>query len=328
MNARSAQLVAATLAFLLIVLVGALIFILLSRPAEGPRPSSSPSPTASVVSSSLLPSLSPSVFPSASTTEIPTISAEPFPSASPIPTAEITPTIPPTPSPTPTIPPTPTPPPVPTSPDREIRVTRFGLDGRNPELGDVRYVLFHVDGPSLIRATLTNSSGRARVCLWQGDDVEGRTCDTIKNGTLDRAVFETGQTSWTLSLIGIEQAIGPVVDLTLDFNANSPSVDVRNVRFQGVPATNYNGITAAVDTNGTGELRVTGNFDVTQQHMYRVQISEAGVGVVKDETRGPVPSFVVTQPVTAVTSYVVTVSNPTTSQEPLPIFLRSTFTWP
>jgi hypothetical protein len=141
-------------------------------------------------------------------------------------------------------------------------------------------------------------------------------------------VFDAGQTTWTLSLIGSEQALGPVVDLTLEFNANAPQVTFENLRFQGVPAPNYNGVTAAVDTTGPGELRVAGSFDPGEQHGYRVVIEEAGVGVVKDETGGPTSSFFVTHAVEAVTTYRITVSNPNTSAEPAPVFLRATFSWP
>ena len=360
MNARSAQVLAAALSFLLIILVGALIFFLLSRP-QGPRPSPSPSPTtAAVGSASPLPSLSPSLLPSAtpgaSATEIPTISNVPFPTASPIPASPIptpeitpeitpevtpspTPTIPATPNPTPTIPaspsptppitpsPTPSTPPIPTSPGRQIRLIDMGLDARN-ETGIERYLIFGVDGPSVIRAQVSDATGRARVCLWQGNDVVGRECRSMGNGVMEHAVFDAGSTSWTLTLISANSTTSPTVSLALDFNADAPSVALENFRFQGVPVDNYNGFTAAVEAAGTGELRISGNFDAGQQHAYRVVVEEAGVGVVKDETGGPAGNFVVTHAVEAVTDYRVTVSNPNAQAEAQPVFLRTTFSWP
>jgi hypothetical protein len=203
----------------------------------------------------------------------------------------------------------------------------MGLDART-ETGIERYLLFRVEGPSLIRAELSEATGRSRVCLWRGNQVEQRVCRSMRNGVLERPVFDTGFTNWTLTLIGVNDTTSPIVDLTLDFNAGEATVTFENFRFQGVPVPNYNGFTASVDTEGPGELQVTGRFDPGEQHEYRVVISEAGVGIVKDETGGPANSFEVTHPVEAVTSYQVAVSNPNTSAEPLPVFLRSTLSWP
>jgi hypothetical protein len=204
----------------------------------------------------------------------------------------------------------------------------MGLDGRNPEVGIERYFLFKVDGPSLIRATLSNTSGRTRACLWQGNLVEQRQCATIRNGTLEHAVFDTGQTSWTLSLIGSEQALGPVVDLTLDFNATAPSVAVENLRFQGTPTPNYNGIIAEVDALFDGSLTIDGTFDAGQSHAHRVVIDQVGGSNVYDQTAGPDHEFSVVQAVTAATSYRTTVMNPSETSEPSPVFIGITFTWP
>jgi hypothetical protein len=62
--------------------------------------------------------------------------------------------------------------------------------------------------------------------------------------------------------------------------------------------------------------------------MYRVVIDLVGGDNLYDETDGPTNTFTVTQAVTAASSYNVSVSNPNTLSEPLPVFLRSTFTWP
>src|SRR5688572_756750 len=151
MSNRSAQILAATLAFLLIVLVGATIFILLSRPAEpGPTPTATPSGAASFTPT-VGPSSSASVLPtpSASVTATPVV----LPTDTPGPTVE--PTITPTPSPSPTPSPAPTPSPTlppPTSPDREVTIVDFGLDRRTDADAVQRTVSFTVDGPSLISA--------------------------------------------------------------------------------------------------------------------------------------------------------------------------------
>jgi len=217
---------------------------------------------------------------------------------------------------------------MPTSPGRQFRVDDLGLDGRNPEVGVERYVEFQVDGPSLIRVTLSDTTGRSCVRLWRGDEIPETCTARLRNGTTEQPVFDAGQTSWTVSLIGVEQALGPVVDLTVDFNAIAPQVRVENLRFQGQPAPNYSGIDASIDALNGGELTIAGAFDFGQAHMYRVVIEQAGGPTLQDQTYDPANTFSVTQAVTPATSYNVSVSNPNTSAEPMPVFLRMTFTWP
>lgn len=331
MNARSAQLLAAGLGFVLIVLVGAVIFILLSRPA--PRVSPGPSPVANV-------SPSASAFPNFSFSPFPTISQVPTSSPSiPVtlpPTPIVTlppptlppPTLPPTPSPTPTPSPSPTAPPVPTAADREIRVLDLGLDARNLIGGVERFLLFTTDGPSVVRAEISDATARSRMCLWQGTDVAARRCDTLRNGSIEWPIFESGSVSWTLSLIGANETSTPIVDLSLHFNANAASVTFQNLLFNGPSAPAYNGLTWAIDTLSQGAIGITGTFDPPQQQSYHVLIMEAGVGEVRNETVDDVESFTVTQDVTAQTSYLLSVTNPNEHEGLTPLFLHLTTAWP
>lgn len=357
MNPKNAQYAAAGLAALLIVLVGGVIFVVLNRPAQGPTASPTPTSVAAISPAisptfSPLPTLSPGTSLPPSPTLLPTTSPEltasPIPTGTPLTTPEVTalttpevtplitpeisPTLEPTlapPTATPLITPAPTPetPPDPTSPDRELRVTGLGLD-TNSVTGIERYVLFDVDGPSLVRVELDNSTGRTRVCLWQGDLVEQRICQTIRNGVLEQAVYDVGSTDWTISLISADTSTSPVVDLTVDFNANSPSVKFENLRFQGTPVANYNGLAAAFDAS-PGTIAVSGKFDLNQTHNWHVVISEGGVGPVLDESGGPSNTFgPETYEVTAAnTPYLVTIANPNPAAEPAPVFVQATIAW-
>ena len=88
----------------------------------------------------------------------------------------------------------------------------MGLDARS-DTGIERKIVFGVDGPSLIRAELSNASGSAKVCLWKGNQVQARQCDDIRNGVLERATLDAGSSNWTLTLISTSTT-GPVtVDL-------------------------------------------------------------------------------------------------------------------
>lgn len=207
----------------------------------------------------------------------------------------------------------------------------MGLDNRSDPAGVERNVRFAVDGPSVIRANLT-STGKVRMCLWRGSQVQDRQCTTIKNGVLEQGVLDAGSTSWTLTLIGVpppENPAAPTVDLALDFNAVSPAVTVENLRFQGDSVEHYNGITASIDALNAGDLVIDGAFDIGEQHSYHVVIEQlgAGGGVVKDETGGPANAFEVTQAVSAATTYRAAVSNPNPVAEPLPVFVKVRITW-
>ena len=210
----------------------------------------------------------------------------------------------------------------------------MGLDSRSrSSRGGGVNVLFSVDGPSLISAELSANT-RVRMCLWQGSQVQDKQCRTLKNGRLEQGVFDAGSTAWTLTLIAVpppDILVPTVADVTLDFNASSPSVTLDRVRFQGQAATNNNGITVGVDTKNSGDLRVDGAFDSPQSHAAHVVIEQLGDGggVVYDQTSESVSTFSVTQPVSeAGTSYRVTVSNPNEGLEPGPVFVKVTISWP
>jgi hypothetical protein len=250
MNNRSAPLLAAALAFLLIVLVGATIFILLSQPPA-------PSPTASPSGG---PTFTPTAGPTSSATLLPTSSASlsPTPSLlptdSPSPTTE--PTITPTPSPAPTPSPTPSPtatlPPT-TSEDRHVTVLGVGLDQRGV-IGQVqRTIKFHVDGPSLISAQLSGvNTGRVRMCLLRDAANAERECITAHSGTLTRAVFDTGRTAWNVTLIGAAETPGQFATLDLTFNAASVELRLDSFRFNGTSDPHYNGFEIVFGPNDNG----------------------------------------------------------------------------
>lgn len=208
----------------------------------------------------------------------------------------------------------------------------MGLDSRDAEGAIERYVTFHVDGQSLVSARLSGvSAGRVRICLWQDTLVEERECRTVRNGRVQVPTFETGQTTWTLTMIGAETGVSPTANLTLSFNANSPSATVDRFRFQGTSIENYNGIVAEVDARDGGELRIDGAFDDGQggSYPYRLAIERLGEngGFVYDQTNEPTTNFALTQSVSGGRTYRTTILNPN-DLEDLAVFLRATLTWP
>ena len=343
MNARSTQLLVAGLGIALIVVVGATIFILLSRPqaplvptptptgsgvAIGsptftPTPLFTPSPTISASpgpatpletptppatqSPTLSPTPSPSPSPSASVA--PTPSPSPSPTISPSPTATLEPTA----SPTPSASPTPTPSISPTSPQREFKLIGVGLDGRDAgEQRVERVVAFRIDGPSLVSATVTNASGSGiLLCLYEEtESIEDNPgfCSRGRNATVQRASLSAGSSTWLATLIGTGTLQSPRVDLTLRFNAGAPRVELSSFRFVGTLDTSYNGFLAEVPAASDGELRIRADFEGASES-YRLVMEVVGGATLVDES-GSGTSVDRSAAVTGGSSYRVSLRSP------------------
>lgn len=334
MSARSAQLLAATLAFLLIVLVGATIFVLLSRPAS-PRATATPtirptglvSPTAS---GSAVPSPTPTLAPGETAT--PTL--EPTPTLIPTASPEPTPSEPPTPSPSPSPSPVPTPTLNPTAPQRELQLINVGLDSRGAEGSIQRFVSFVVDGNSRISARLSNvSAGQVRLCLWRQDVDSQRECRTTRNGALERSVFDAGQTTWNVSMIGTVEQTSPFATLTLSFNTFAPSVTLDSFRYLGTSFNEYNGFAVELPTAAAGDMRVQASFDDGQggPYPYRLLVTRSSTGeVISDQPGGPAQNVDLSVPLTGPDAFRVELRNTDAlaAGGTLAVFVHATITWP
>lgn len=301
MTSRSAQILTAALSGLLVILVGATVFVLLTRPTASPIPTvlrtpfpsfllASPSAAASASSVALV-SLPPSqpaftivpatldsigTAPPAATsspTPIPAASAASSPPATMTPSPTLVPTPTPTPSPIPTDTPAPTASPLPTpsatptpslnpsAPDRVIRFVDAGLDVAGVEGSVPRIVTFTVDGESLIDAEISDASGAARLCIWTEAVDDQRECHTVQTGGFSKAVVGTPSSIWHVSMIGPAKAAAPTATLTVHFNANSPSVSLNNFRYTGTSNPAYNGFQAQMTTQSDGTMHVQAAFD-------------------------------------------------------------------
>lgn len=331
MNSRSAQILAAALAFLLIVLIGALIFVLLSRPGPTrptPAPSgsgvavASPSPS-SALPSPTLPSFAPSDAPSAGPSELPSPSLLPSPEPSP--------TI----SPSPTPSPTPVPTVNPTTTQREIRFIRVGLDSRLEDTWVERIVTFTVEGQSLIEArTSAASAGGVRMCLWREALDDQRECRSGRNMAISRAVLDAGFTTWHVSLVGPREQISPFVDLTLRFNASEPRVELDNFRYVGTTFAEYNGFLAQFAVASRGGMRVEAEFEDGQNGEYpnHLIIGPVGGAATYDQDSSPNVSsgFSVIHPIGGRGDWRVELRNPDelAADGLLAVFVRAILTWP
>lgn len=358
MNPRSAQLLTAGLGVVLVLVVGATIFFLLSRPANqvGPTPTPSPSavaigsptftpsglltptPSASIsplpttpgATPTLSPALSPS--PSASASVAPSTSPSASPTVSPSPTIVPSPTASPlpTPSPTPTLAPTPTPSINPTAPQREFKVLDVGIDSRS--LGErrvERVVSFRVDGQSFVSARVSGATASGfRLCLYGEDDPienDPQFCSTSRNAVVTRPKLDSGTATYFATLIGTETNVSPVVDLTLTYNSNSGSATLDNFRYAGTNNPGYNGFTMEIPTAGGASLNFFARFDPGGSYRYHLVIQQVGGGDVRnDQPADPVAQVSTSDPVGAAT-YRLTFENP---EATVGEFVSSVISWP
>jgi hypothetical protein len=360
-NPRSAQILTASLAALLVILVGATIFIVLTRPTIGPTPEPSrtpaatllpPSPTTVAVASPFASSAA-SIMATAAPLSTPALTAAPSPipfptlalpssassSYAPSPTATVTPTPTPTPTATPTTAPTvtavptatltPTLPPtiLPTSPQQQFQVDAVGLDDKSLVGSVPRILTFEIDGPSLLTATVSQATGNVQLCVWREAVDDERTCDTGRAVSIVHPVSDSDNTLWHASMIGAK-GVAPSAALTIDFNANAPSVSLDDFRFYGSSNPPYNGFVAGFEAGG-GQMSVQGAFDDGQggAYNYHLVVQPDGADAVVDVTDNGT-SFSV-QPGIDAGHYTVFINDPEDVANPgLAVFVTATISWP
>jgi hypothetical protein len=246
------------LSLLLIVMAGAIVVVLVSRPAPGPTAS----PTTVAGSPTASPSRSPALSPTQATTS---------------PTAGGSPTDSPPPTSSPTL--------GPATQQRAITFVDMGLDttdtgGEEPV---ARVFTFVADGSGRIEATVSDVTfGRVSMCLWQGDATirTDEECRLARQGTLRRDIDDGGPVSYSVSLIGSQAGASPSATLRIRWPTTDARMQIAGFRFQGEEIENYNGFTAEVELEFAGSIDVAATFDdgVGGVYPYRLIIEEIGGG--------------------------------------------------
>jgi hypothetical protein len=223
--------------------------------------------------------------------------------------------------------------PPPTSPQRQFKLLDVGLDRRSDATAVQRTVAFVVDGPSLVTAELSNvSGGRVRMCLGRNAIDPQNDCQTMRNGSISRAVFDAGESDWRVTLIGVSDG-SPFVTLTLSFNADFANVHLDSFRFNGTTDAHYNGFIARLDAVNSDNMNLQASFDDGHDNPYQyhaVITRTSNDEVLLDQTGGPQGSVSISQPLTAGEGYRVELSEPEefAGGGQFAVFVDATLTWP
>jgi hypothetical protein len=223
--------VAAALAVILIALVGLVLALIGQSGARAP----SPTPIADAS-----PSASPALAPSASPASSPSPAPSPVTSPAASPTAASS------------------------AVERTVTIVGLGLDRPGLEEAAERFISFDVDGPGRISVGIVHiSSGQARVCAWRGvpTEVVNPQCQNMRSGALDLQETDTGNSTWTVSLIGADAQVSPTVTVQLRFSAGAGRLVLERLRFQGEAIENYNGFVVELMTSDNGVLAVSAVID-------------------------------------------------------------------
>jgi hypothetical protein len=220
---------------------------------------------------------------------------------------------------------------VPTAPQRTLQVFGIGLDMAclNDPLCDAvpRYVRFNTDGPSVVTATVANASSSVRICLRLEPHLMG-VCTSTRSGSVQQFTTDSGSDTWTVTVLGKDAA--PTTDLSVQFNANQPSVTLDSFRWVGTSSPDYNGFDAQVDALADGQIGVQASFDdgTNGSYDYHLVIKPVGGAPLMDQMGGPVGSIDLSQAVTQ-GSYRVTFSDPDDTANPgHAVILTATLSWP
>jgi hypothetical protein len=224
--------------------------------------------------------------------------------------------------------------PPPTSLERHVAVVDFGIDRRSDLTGVQRTVKFGVDGPSLITARLSGvNAGRVRMCLLRDATNDERECITTRNGTLSRAVFDTGHSDWIVTLIGATDLLGQRGTVDLGFNSLNPYLELDSFRFLGTNDPANNGFTVVFGDNGSsgGTFGFHASIDDGADNPYpwhfRLAVDDSAV---LEQSGGPSTVVNLSSPIDGGTAYNVLFEEP----EPAAgggataVFVGARLTWP
>ena len=284
------------LSYVLAIILAVLLGILIATTLFGGPSSPAPLPTASPIAQA-------TVTPGASTTPAPGDTPTPLPTEAPTPTPA----------------PTATPVPIPTA---SVTFANLKLDAASDAAGTDRIISWATRTTLPITASFTSSGGNVKACLFVGN--KQISCKTGTSGELSTTA--TGNVvTMTLKLRGVG-ADAPVVDATLGFVANAPSVTIKNARFDGTTAPDTNGIQVVVTPRKAGVVKLVASWG---GHPFRYEIDlieQGGSGLKTLANQGPATKATKTLALVPPNGWMLVLQNIDAGFGATP--LTATITWP
>lgn len=310
MTERAWRNLAIGMTLVLVLLVGAVAGILLSRPSGGAE--ATPTATAPAASATASATVEPS-------TSIPS----PSPCCSAPPTATPGGSASPSPSPTPAV------------PVASVVFRGLGLDDPAGPQARQRVILFAGYGPGDLTVKLLKATGgKVAYCLHTGTPdrpLGGSACLRNTSGTLTGHSKAKKSLSWTVTLIGSAAGTTPAADLRITWNAVAPRIEILDFRLQGVGAEPFNGVTMELGPRpAAGRLTLEASWSDPvggDTHPFEATIADAATGGTLDAAIGEDRAVELTADLVAQQGTTVSLVDP----EPLvatEVIARLTLTWP
>jgi hypothetical protein len=156
---------------------------------------------------------------------------------------------------------TPTPRPTQSSPTASITFSNMMLDASDDPARTLRTFTFISDGPGLVSATITSSTGGStKICITVDLNPKSLYCPPAAVAPKVAGYADTQHSIWTVTLVG-KSVQTPTVDVTISWPSSAPSITLAHARFQGAPAPNsQKGFTATFKPRGAGQLLISAGW--------------------------------------------------------------------
>ena len=262
------------MATLLVVIVAAGAFVVLSRGGSGGT--ATPPPGSSFAVGSGSPSASASASSAASAS--PTVAATATPSTSASAGASAS---------------------IPPAPVATLTVLKLKLDPTGPADALPKILSFSTDGAGKVAVKLATSAGstpaKTHMCLKVGAKVVG--CNDITSGTFT-GTTKQAHANWQVTVQGTATAT-PTVDVTLTFQTIVPSVKIEHARFDGTDFPDTNGLQVRFTAREPGDAHLVADWG-GHPFQYEIDLFDetSGTGNVSLANQGPSTNVDQTMPVT------------------------------
>ena len=163
----------------------------------------------------------------------------------------------------------------PAVPAATVTVMTLQLDATTDTAGMDRVISFTSDGPGTMSVKLTTATtGTTHTCFFAGTKPLG-SCKDWKSGTFNGKTTQA-HTTWKVTVRGKGSAT-PVVNVMTTFQAVAPKVKIANARFDGSDAERTNGIKVQFVARADADARLVAEWG-GHPFIYSISMSDETTG--------------------------------------------------